>query len=162
VGRRCALFLRAFGSRRSLSQACLLTRLHARSARVALAAPQVAREQVRLLLHAGEVPPTAAAAVAAPPEADAPLLDAAAAEAAPPAEQAGDAADGGAEAAAGGADAAMEDAAAAATDAAADADAAAAPSAQLPDGYDAIGLRVAVFWPGDGTWCAYLSSLCVL
>lgn len=93
---------------------------------------------MRLLLHAGEVPPPPLSAVAeAPVEAEAVVE------------------------AAGGA---LEDTkpllvAEPEPEAAVEADAA---GDALPEGMEAVGFRVAVFWPGDSTWCAILFSLCGL
>ena len=81
-------------------------------------AAQLGKEQVRILLHAGEVPPPPPAAAdaqaaAAEPEAGAPAEDAAPEP---------------------------------------DVDTEAA-GPVLPDGMDAVGFRIAVFWPADKSWC---------
>ena len=114
---------------------------------------QVAEEQVRLLLHAGEMPPDAAPPAPAAEEEEAAPPAGAPAEAAPGAPADGSGAEGAGDDAA---DAAAASAAAEAGAGGADGDAAVAElaSAPLPEGYDAVGHRVAVFWSGDGTWCA--------
>ena len=32
----------------------------------------------------------------------------------------------------------------------------------LPEGMDAVGFRIAVFWPGDNTWCVSRWAFCCL
>jgi hypothetical protein len=114
---------------------------------------QVAEEQVRLLLHAGEMPPDAAPPAPAAEEEEPAPVTGAPAEAAPGAAAEGSGAEGAGDDAA---DATAASAAAEAGAGGADGDAAVAElaAAPLPEGYDTVGHRVAVFWSGDGTWCA--------
>lgn len=82
------------------------------------APPQLGKEQLRLLLHAGEVPPPPPSAAVEAPAAEEVEAGAPTEEMAPLPEPEADAA-----------------------------------GPALPEGMDAVGFRIAVFWPGDNTWC---------
>jgi hypothetical protein len=85
---------------------------------------QLGKEQLRLLLHAGEVPPPPPSAAVEAPAAEETEAGAPSEEMAPLPEPEADAA-----------------------------------GPALPEGMDAVGFRIAVYWPGDNTWCV---SSCVV